>query len=72
MTLTSKMNLGTSIALAALLIGLFGWLRADIRDLRQELRAVENRIVGVENRMARVEGLVEGLRPALAASEPAP
>ena len=42
MNSTGKMNLGTSVAMAALLIALFGWLRADIRDLRQEVRAVEN------------------------------
>ena len=98
------MSLGSSVALAALVIALFGWLRADIGDLRLEVRAdigslrtevqadmdglhesiarldgrivsleermtgVENRMAGVESRMARVEGLVEGLRPALAAS----
>ena len=107
MTSTNRMSLGTSIALAALVIALFGWLRADIGDLRREVRAdigalrtgvqadmdglrqsiarldgrivsledrmtgVESRMASVESRMARVEGLVEGLRPALAASGPA-
>ena len=38
MTSTDRMSLGTSIALAALVIALFGWLRADIDDLRGEMR----------------------------------
>lgn len=33
------MQLGTSVALAALLIWQSAWLRSDIRDLRRELQA---------------------------------
>lgn len=33
------MKLGTSVALAAVLIWQFAWLRADILDLRRELQA---------------------------------
>ena len=32
--------IGTGIALAVLNIGLFAWLRADVRDLRQQTRQV--------------------------------
>ncbi len=39
MTSTNRMNLGTSVALAALVIALFSWLRADIGDLRREVCA---------------------------------
>ncbi len=37
MTSTDRMSLGTSIALAALVIALFGWLRADIGDMRADI-----------------------------------
>lgn len=53
MTSTNKMNLGTSVALAALVIALFGWLRADIGevradidDLRGEMRADIDKLRG--------------------------
>ena len=45
-----------TIALALLIIGLFGWLKADISGLRAEIRDLGNRIGQVEQRVARIEG----------------
>ena len=56
------------IALAGLLIGLFAWLRQDIRELGQRVGNLEERMGQLEQRMARLEGLIEGLfrpRPVL-------
>ncbi len=39
MTSENRMKLATSVALAAVLIWQFAWLRADILDLRRELQA---------------------------------
>ena len=46
--------IGTGIALAALNIGLFAWLRTDVRELTQRMTAVEKE-------QARTSGLLEGL-----------
>ena len=70
-------EIGGFLALAALMIGLFAWLRTDISrldkridDLRQEiggLRAeMDGRLRAVEHGQARLEGLLEGLREAIA------
>ena len=45
-----------TIALALLIIGLFGWLKADISGLRGEIWELGNRIGQVEQRVARIEG----------------
>ena len=65
------------IALAALMIGLFAWVRADIAGLRADiagLRAdmdkrlhdLDSRLRAVEHGQAKLEGLLEGLREAIA------
>ena len=46
--------IGTGVALAALQIALFRWLRVDIRHL-------ETRMIAVEKEQARAAGLLEGL-----------
>ena len=72
--------IGTGIALAALNIGLFAWLRADgqersrqIEELRKEIRRFETDLTArmqhleteLRERMAKVEGLLEGLRESI-------
>ena len=70
-------EIGGFLALAALMIGLFAWLRTDISrldkridDLRQEIGALraemDGRLRAVEHGQARLEGLLEGLREAIA------
>ncbi|MCY3793939.1 MAG: hypothetical protein OXG51_06130 [Gammaproteobacteria bacterium] len=47
------MKLGTTVALAALLIWQFAWLRADIRDLRADIEALSTEVgaeIGAELR----------------------
>ena len=58
--------IGTGIALAALNVGLFAWLRSDVRELRQEVHQHGNQIGSLRERMAKLEGLLEGLREAIA------
>ena len=73
-------DIGGFLALAALIVGLFAWLRQDINRLetRMDMRFsdVETRISEVETnmntqaselreRMAKLEGLLEGLRESI-------
>ena len=67
--------LAVGVALAGLMIGLFAWLRQDVRELRQEMREVRQDMgemrqetAGLRERMSRLEGLLDGLREAVAAS----
>lgn len=61
------------LGLAALMVGLFAWLKADISGLRQEMRQAINelrkemdgRLKAVEHGQAKLEGLLEGLREAI-------
>ena len=63
----------STLALAALMIGLFGWLVTDIRDLRSEVRAdiyelrsevradintLRGEVTALRERMTRVEALI--------------
>lgn len=59
----------STLALAALMIGLFGWLVTDIRELRTEMRAdisevradigdLRSDVTALRERMARVEALI--------------
>ena len=57
---------GTGIALAALNIGLFAWLRSDVQELRQAVHQHGQQIGNLRERMAKLEGLLEGLREAIA------
>lgn len=74
----------TTVALAALMIGLFAWLRADGKGTRKELRAeiseqgrtmrgeislLAQEIGGLRERMAHMEGLLEGLREAISGKQ---
>ena len=58
------------IALAALMIGLFAWLRPDIAGLRTDMNRrlddLDSRLRAVEHGQAKLEGLLEGLREAIA------
>ena len=64
------------VVLATLLLGLFAWLRADLRRMeertnlrldRLDLRfdRLETRLAAVEHGQAKLEGLLEGLREAI-------
>ena len=57
---------GTGFTLAVLNIGLFAWLRGDLKDQGQRLARVENGQGELRERMAKLEGLLEGLREAVA------
>ena len=61
-------NLAGFVALGALIVGLFAWLRMDIRELRQEigtLRAetgsLRAELAELRERVARIEGLLEAV-----------
>ena len=66
------MTLAGFIALAALIVGLFAWLRQDIRELRKdipELRrqliertdSIRQELIELRERVARIEGLLEAV-----------
>ena len=50
--------IGVGIALAALIVGLIAWLRADMKHGHTRL---EDRLLAVEKEQARTSGLLEGL-----------
>ena len=50
------MDWSQAITIAGLIIVLFGWLKLDIRDLRQEMRAGFDRLNDHGERLARIEG----------------
>ena len=54
--------IGTGIALAALNIGLFAWLRSDVQELRQDVHQHGHQMGSLRERMAKLEDLLEGLR----------
>ena len=54
--------IGTGIALAGLQLGMFVWLRSDMKDLAKGLDKLGDRMVAVETEQARTGGLIEGLR----------
>ena len=62
MTTEAWTIIGTGITLAILNVGLFAWLRADVKDLRNNMHSLE---VELRERMAKLEGLLEGLREAI-------
>ena len=58
-------ELGGFLSIAALLIGLFAWLRQDITRLGDRISTVERGQAEIRERLARLEGLLEGLREAI-------
>ena len=58
-------EIGGFIGLAALLVGLFAWLRQDISRVGERITAVERGQADLRERMAKLEGLLEGLREAI-------
>lgn len=58
------LEIGGFLALAALMIGLFAWLRTDARHMENRLNARLDRIEQgqseLRERMARLEGVIEG------------
>ncbi len=58
-------NLAGLVALGALIIGLFAWLRQDIRTLRDEVRneigGLRGEMNELRDRVARIEGLLEAV-----------
>ena len=58
--------IGTGIALAALNIGLFAWLRSDVQELRREAHQHGQQIGSLRERMAKLDGLLEDLRQEVA------
>ena len=58
------LELGGFLALAALMIGLFAWLRTDARHMENRLNARLDRLEQgqseLRERMARLEGVIEG------------
>ena len=58
-------EIGSFAALAVLMIGLFAWLRQDIRKLDTKTDALRNDLSALRERMAHLEGLLEGLREAI-------
>ncbi len=62
-------EIGGFIGLAALMVGLFAWLRQDINRLETRLSKVESRMDAqtseLRGRMAQLEGLLEDLRESI-------
>ena len=58
-------ELGGFLGLAALLIGLFAWLRQDMSHLRDDIKQLADRVGRIEHSQAKLEGLLEGLREAI-------
>ena len=61
MTIVLIAIITTNIALAGLMIGLFRWLKQDIRELNNRIDNLSNTLGGLRNRLAHLEGLIEGL-----------
>ena len=69
-------ELGGFLGLAALLIGLFAWLRSDmakiearlrddIKQLAERVGRLDERVARLDHSQAKLEGLLEGLREAI-------
>ena len=59
-------ELGGFIGLAALTMGLFAWMRQDMRRIEARIERLEGRFAAMEHGQAKLEGLLEGLREAIA------
>lgn len=69
-------ELGGFLGLAALLVGLFAWLRSDmakiearlrddIKQLAERVGRLDERVARLDHSQAKLEGLLEGLREAI-------
>ena len=58
-------ELGGFLGLAALLIGLFAWLRQDMSHPRDDIKQLADQVGRLEHSQAKLEGLLEGLREAI-------
>ena len=55
------------LGLAALMIALFSWLRADITRLAGRMDRLEAAVSDLRERISRLEGVMDGLRAAICA-----
>ena len=66
------MDMAGFVGIAALMIALVAWLRADMRGIERRLNERMDRIEAgqgeLRERMARLEGMVDGLREAVVAA----
>ena len=62
MTTDTWTIIGTGIAIVVVNLGLFAWLRSDIREVRVRMNTLD---IELRERMAKLEGLLEGLREAI-------
>lgn len=58
-------EIGGFVGSAALLVGLFAWLRQDVARLGERVSALERGQTELRERMAKLESLLEGLREAI-------
>lgn len=58
-------EIGGFLALAALMVGPFAWLRTDIVGLGDRIDRLDERLRAVGHGQAKLEGLLEGLREAI-------
>ena len=49
------------VALGVLIIGLFAWLRQDIRESHRRIDGVRDELRKLSERVARIEGLLEAM-----------
>ena len=56
------------IALAGLMIGLFRWLKQDIREVNNRIDTLSNTLGEIRERLAHLEGLIEGCALSLSAT----
>ncbi len=50
------------IGLSGLMVGMFAWLRQDIRRMDDRIASLDRGQAELRERMAKLEGLLEGLR----------
>ena len=55
-------NIAGFVALAALIVGLFGWLRTDVADVKADVKDLRAGMAELRERMARLEGTMAGER----------
>ncbi len=53
------------VALGALFVGLFAWLKSDIAKVRDEVTEVRGDVAALRDRISRLEGVMDTLRESL-------